>query len=50
MARDKGLADAIAMFKFGTVLHPGSANLFDSLGEAPENNRDVPAPAVSGGR
>jgi dienelactone hydrolase len=47
MARDKGLADAIAMFKFGTVLHPGSANLFDSLGEAHENNRDVAAAIAS---
>jgi dienelactone hydrolase len=44
--RDR-LDDAIAMFKLGTSLYPGSFNLFDSLGEALENKRDITAAIAS---
>jgi tetratricopeptide (TPR) repeat protein len=47
MAREKGLADALAIFRFGTGLYPDSAELFDSLGEALENNQDAPAAIAS---
>jgi hypothetical protein len=47
MARDKGLADAFAMFRFGIELYPDSAVLFDSLGEAQENQHDLPAAIAS---
>jgi tetratricopeptide (TPR) repeat protein len=43
---DKGL-EAIAMFRFGTVLYPDNANLFDSLGEPQKSNRDLPAAIAS---
>jgi dienelactone hydrolase len=47
MERDNGLADAIAILRFGTGLYPDSAELFDSLGEAHENNQDMPAAIAS---
>ncbi|GAA4048400.1 hypothetical protein GCM10022409_38510 [Hymenobacter glaciei] len=37
------LPAALAIFQLGTTLYPSSANLFDSLGEAEENNHDTPA-------
>jgi len=43
-ARD--LPAARAIFRLGTELYPGSANLFDSLGEADELNHD-PAAAIT---
>ncbi|WP_324672275.1 dienelactone hydrolase family protein [Hymenobacter sp. GOD-10R] len=39
------LPAALAIFRLGTALYPGSFNLFDSLGEADENNHD-PATAI----
>jgi predicted dienelactone hydrolase len=47
MAKSGGLDDATAMFKFGTSLYPDSFNLFDSLGEAQENKRDIAAAITS---
>ena len=36
---------AVAIFQLGTSLYPSNANLFDSLGEADELNKD-PAAAI----
>jgi dienelactone hydrolase len=47
MRRDNDLPKSIAIFKFGTVLYPNDPNLFDSLGEAQEKNRDVHAAIAS---
>ncbi|WP_212590385.1 dienelactone hydrolase family protein [Hymenobacter gelipurpurascens] len=35
------LPAALAIFRLGTELYPNSFNLFDSLGEADENNKDT---------
>ena len=35
------LPAAQTMFRFGTEIYPNDANLFDSLGEADENNHDT---------
>ncbi|MDB5235083.1 MAG: dienelactone hydrolase [Hymenobacter sp.] len=43
MREAHNLPAAAAIFQLGTSLYPNSANLFDSLGEANENNHDTAA-------